>query len=126
MTQAITDKQINAKADARKAREAEKYARKLMLGQAKPRDMEVFICGVLSSKTLRKVGFRSIKEQGRNARQRIPTSKQITPSKEVPEMPDNAGNISQAESASNSQNSLGNWQGVGSVAADLVKKVATK
>lgn len=104
MTQAITDKQINAKADARKAREAEKYARKLMLGQAKPRDMEVFISEVLSSKSLRKLGFTSIKEQGRNALARTPTSKQITPDKEVPKMPDNSGNISQAESASNSQN----------------------
>lgn len=104
MTQAITDKQINAKADAKKAREAEKYARKLMLGQAKPRDMEVFISEVLSSKSLRKLGFTSIKEQGRNARQRTPTSKQITPSKEVPEMPDNAGILSQTDSASNSQN----------------------
>lgn len=108
MTQAITDKQINAKADAKKAREAEKYARKLMLGQAKPRDMEVFISEVLSSKSLRKLGFTSIKEQGRNARQRIPTSKQSTPNqKGVQTMPDNSGNISQTDSASNSQNYIG-------------------
>lgn len=117
---------IAANVANKRANKAQEFALKLATNDANPDDYDAFICGVLSSKALRKLGFTSIKEQGRNALARTPTSKQITPDKEVPEMPDNSGILSQTDSASNSQNSLGNWQSVGSVAADLVKKVATK
>lgn len=95
---------IAVKVANKRANKAQEFALKLATNDANPDDYDAFICGVLSSKTLRELGFTSIKEQGRNARQRTPTSKQITPSKEVPEMPDNSGILLQAESASNSQN----------------------
>ncbi len=98
---------IAANVANKRANKAQEFAVKLATNDANPDDYDAFICGVLSSKTLRELGFTSIKEQGRNARQRTPTSKQITPSKEVPEMPYNSGNISQTDSASNSQNYIG-------------------
>lgn len=99
---------IAANVEKKRLKKAQEFALKLATNDANPDDYDAFICGVLSSKSLRKLGFTSIKEQGRNARQRTPTSKLSTPNqKGVQTMPDNAGILSQTDSASNSQNYIG-------------------
>ncbi len=94
--------------DRKRLKKAQAFAVKLATNDVTPDDFDAFILGVLSSKTLRKLGFTSIKEQGRNMRQHVPTSKQSTPNqKGVQTMPDNAGILSQTDSASNSENYIG-------------------